>query len=303
MKRLTTFILAAAMMFGSRACGGQAQEGAAQVTAPPATVEPAAEEPAVVTASISTAESVASAIPTSVEPLSLPEAVDGWQDSYLAFLDDNYDIFADLWPEGMTGVGFVDLDLDGTPEMIVFDQGASATLGAQLFDLVDGQVVCVSSTLDSDSGAFGDEYFSTVSVCTSYFEAFRLSYTTEDGWCFWVDSANGTLESTWNEIIRFDCENGVMNPVSVCSRYLESDEETGLVVAESYTVSGQEAQAADYEAAANIYLYGQDSGYEASGVFLWSDNSFDTTYEGFLTLARAAIEAYRPIEAENISAS
>lgn len=303
MKRLTMFILAAAMTFALSACGGQTQEEAAQVTAPPATVAPAAEESAVVTASISTAESVASAIPTSVEPLSLPEAVDGWQDSYLAFLDDNYDIFAALWPEGMTGVGFVDLDLDGTPEMIIFDQGASTTLGAQLFDLVEGQVVCVSSTLDSASGAFGDEYFSTVSVCTSYFEAFRLSYTTENGWCFWVDSANGTLESTWNEVVRFDCEDGVLNPISVCSRYLESDEETGLVVAESYTVSGQEAQAADYEAAANIYLYGQDAGYEASGVFLWSDNSYDTTYEGFLTLAQAAVEAYRPIETENISAS
>ncbi|MCD7748448.1 MAG: hypothetical protein LUH42_00160, partial [Oscillospiraceae bacterium] len=197
----------------------------------------------------------------------------------------------------------VDLDLDGTPEMIVFDQGASATLGAQLFDWVDGQVVCVSSTLDSASGAFGEEYFTTVSVCTSYFEAFRLSYTVEDGWCFWVDSANGTLESTWNEIVRFDCEDGVLTPVSVCTRYLESDEETGLVVVESYTVSGEEAQAADYEAAANIYLYGQDAGYEASGVFLWSDNSYDTTYDGFLAMARDAVEAYQPIGTGDISAS
>ncbi|MCD7846316.1 MAG: hypothetical protein LUG57_10815 [Oscillospiraceae bacterium] len=303
MKRLTTFILAAAMTLGLCACGGQGQEEADQATAPPATVEPAAAETTTVTASVSTEESAAAAIPSSVEPLYLPQAADGWQDSYLAFLDDNYDIFAALWPEGMTGVGFADLDLDGTPEMIIFDQGASATLGVQLFDLVDERVVCVSSTLDSASGAFGDEYFSTVSVCTSYFEAFRLSYTTKDGWCFWVDSANGTLESTWNEIIRFDCEDGVLTPVSVCTRYLESDEETGLVVAESYTVFGQEAQAADYEAAANIYLYGQDAGYEVSGVFLWSDNSYDTTYDGFLALAQAAVDAYRPIETENISAS
>ncbi|MCD8116488.1 MAG: hypothetical protein LUE21_05140 [Oscillospiraceae bacterium] len=303
MKRLIMILLAMAAALSLCACSGQNQEEAGQTTAPPATAEPLATETAQVTASVSTEESAASAIPSSVEPLSIPEAVDGWQESYLAFLDDNYDIFAALWPEGMTGVGFVDLDLDGTPEMIVFDQGASATLGAQLFDLVDGQVACVSSTLDSASGAFGDEYFTTVSVCTSYFEAFRLSYTVDDGWCFWVDSANGTLESTWNEIIRFDCENGALTPVSVCTRYLESDEETGLVVVESYTVSGQEAQASDYDGAANIYLYGQDAGYEAAGVFLWSDNSYDTTYDGLMAMARAAVDAYKPIVTEDISAS
>jgi hypothetical protein len=228
--------------------------------------------------------------------LTLPEPTEGWSDSYLSFLDDNYDIFAALWPEGLTGVGFVDLDLDGTPEMVIFDLGASATLGVQLFDLVDGQVYCVSSVLDSAAGAFGGEYFSTVSVCTSYFEAFRLCRT-EDGYCFWVDSANGTLESTWDEVIRFDCVDGALTPVSVCGRYLASDVETGLVVTEQYTVAGQTSDEAGYDQAAAVYEQGEDMGYEAKGVFLWNDMStYDTTYDGLLAMAQAAVEQYVPID-------
>lgn len=228
------------------------------------------------------------------EALTLPEAAEGWSDSYLSFIDDNYDIFAALWPDGLTGVGFIDLDLDGTPEMAVFDPGASATMGVQLFDLVDGQVYCVSSVLENAAGAFGGEYFTTVSVCASYFESFRLAET-EDGFRFWIDSANGTLESSWDEIIRFDCADGVLTPVSVCSRYLESDTESGAVVSERYTVGGEETDADGYDAAADVYTDAADMGYDAAGVFLWNDmNRYDTTYDGLLAMARDAAELYVP---------
>jgi hypothetical protein len=226
----------------------------------------------------------------------LPETPEGWADSYLTFLDDNYDIFAALWPEGLTGVGFIDLDLDGTPEMVVFDLGASATLGVQLFDLVDGQVYCVSSVLDSAAGAFGSEHFSTISLCTSYFESFRLC-ATDSGYCFWVSSANGTLESTWDEIIRFDCVEGVLTPVSVCGRYLASDVDTGLVVTERYTVDGQVSDQTAYDQAASVYTQALDLGYEAQGVFLWNDMSaYDTTYDGLMAMAQAAVESYVPLD-------
>ncbi|MCD7749430.1 MAG: hypothetical protein LUH42_05220, partial [Oscillospiraceae bacterium] len=74
MKRLTMFILAALTLLGLCACVGQSREEASEVTAPPATAEPVATAAvATVTASVSTEESAAYAIPTSVEPLALPE--------------------------------------------------------------------------------------------------------------------------------------------------------------------------------------------------------------------------------------
>ncbi len=229
------------------------------------------------------------------EMLILPRPADGWQDTYLGFLENNYDVFTALWPDGMSGVGFIDLDLDGTPEMAVFDQGASAAMGVQLFDIVDGQVCCVSSTLDSAGGAFGSEHLSPVSVCTGFFESFRLSRTV-NGWCFWVNSANGTMETAWDEIVRFDNVDGVLTTVSVCDRYLEFDPSSGLVVTERYAVGGAAADGAAHARAAEVYMDGQDTGYDAAGRFLWDDlERYDTSLEGFMTMARDAAGAYRPI--------
>lgn len=282
MKRVVSLLSALILCVLLCACGGG--RSAVPETQPT--------EQAVVT------ELPATPIPTAApSPLTLvlPEPTEGWAESYAAFIDDNYDIFAALWPEGLSGVGFIDLDLDGTPEMIVFDQGASATLGVQIFDLIDGSVYCVSSVLDSAAGAFGDDYFSRISVCASFFESFRLSYTGE-GYCFWVSSANGTLESSWDELVRFDCMDGVLTPESVCGRYIESNAETGLVVTQHYTVCGEESSEAAYEAAAGAYRSGHDLGYDGRGVFLWSDmNRYDTTYDGLMAMVRDAAAIYAPI--------
>lgn len=235
--------------------------------------------------------SMTSAVKTK-EKLTLPEAQKDWAERYIDFIDDNYDVFAALWPEGLTGVGFIDLDLDGTPEMVMFDLGASATMGVQMFDIVEDQVQCVSSVLEEAAGAFGDEYFSKISVCASYFESFRLSYAGGE-YFFWVSSANGTLESSWDEIIRFDCVEGVLTPVSICSRYLESNVESGLVVAERYSAAGEDSDAEGYAAAAAGYTDAEDMGYDAVGVFLWNDmNRYDTTYDGLMSMARDAAERY-----------
>ena len=288
MKRLTAYLLAIVIISALCACGtGRTPEAAETI---PASDTPAQTETA--------AEPAVTPVPTeppSPAELDLPQPPEDWADGYLAFLDDNYDIMAALWPDGITGVGFIDLDLDGMPEMVLFDQGASATLGAQLFDQVDGQVYCVSSTSESASGAFDDAYFSTMTICTSFFEAFRLSRT-EDGYCFWVSSANGTMETAWDEIVCFGEGGSALTLRSVCSRWLQTDPETGVVVEERYTADGEQADENAYKAAAAYYLDARDTGYDAKGVFLWNDmQSYDTTYEGLLAMARDAVRTYAPI--------
>lgn len=292
MKRLANFIWA--MVIAVSLCGCGTAQGAEAAPAPE-TITPEETAAPVETAAADTPAPTAQPHPAVLET---GEPEDGWAEAYLAFLDDNYDIFAALWPDGITGVGFIDLDLDGTPEMIVFDQGASATLGVQFFDFIGGQVYCVSSVQEGAAGAFDDTYFSPVSVCASFFESFRLSKTA-DGYCFWVTSANGTMESSWDEIIRFDCVDGVLTPVSVCARFLESDPESGQVVAERYTVSGETSDAVGYQAAAAEYTDAADTSHEARGVFLWNDMArYDTTYDGLMTMAQDAVEAYVPIAAD-----
>ena len=46
----------------------------------------------------------------------------------------------------ISGVGLCDLDLDGCAELILFDAGASSSMGVQLFDVEDGKAVCVSAS-------------------------------------------------------------------------------------------------------------------------------------------------------------
>lgn len=289
MRRLSAVLLAVGMLLALCACGSD--EVRQDTPAPPAesTGIPEVLVPTAVPREETPEEEPATA-------LTVPEAAEGWQDSYLTFLSDNYDIFAALWPEGLAGVGFMDLDLDGTPEMLVFDLGASATMGVHLFDLVEGQVYCVSSAMDGVSGAFDTGYLTAVSVCASYFESFRLLRGGDGGYAFWVESANGTLESAWSEIIRFDCADGVLVPVSVCSRYLESNPETGMVIAEEYTVGETPSDEEGYMQAALAYNEGEDMGYEGAGLFLWNNmKHYDTTYEGFMALAQDAATAYSPL--------
>ena len=228
------------------------------------------------------------------ETLSLAPPAAGWADSYISFLDSSYDVFAALWPDGLGGMAFVDLDLDGTPEMLIFDQGASMTMGVHLFDLVDGTVHCVSSALDSAQNAFNGSYYSSVHVNAGFFEAFRLSRTSA-GWCFWVDSSNGTMETTWDELVRFDSAGGVLTPVSVCDRYLEFDINSGLAVTEQYRVSGAETDSAAYDQAALVYQGGQDAGYDIKGVYAWDNAAYTADREGLLAMARDAADVYVPI--------
>ena len=286
MRRLTAILMTVILTSGLLcACGATAERSE------PAESPSAA--PAVLTAvPTATAEPEPTGVPGT---LTIPQAREGWAEAYLAFLDNNADIFAALWPEGLSGAGFIDLDLDGTPEMVLFDQGAAAAMGAHLFDLDDEGVWCVSSGLDSAVGAFGDKHFTPVSACAVFFESFRLSRT-EEGWGFWINSANGTLETAWNEIIRFDSRDGILTPVSVCAQYLENDPETGLVLTESYTLGGEETNKAGYEAAASVHLDGEDVGYEAKGLFLWNDmDAYGGGWDGFMAMARDAAEAYTPI--------
>lgn len=219
-----------------------------------------------------------------------------WAGLYRQFLDDNFDVLAALWPDGMSGVGYIDLDLDGMPELVLFDMGASAALGVQLFDIVDGQVVCVSSMNEAAAAAFGDEYFSPIALSASAFEDFRLVYDGEKFW-FALRSANGSVDYDWTELARFGCgENGVLTLTSLCRCETETDAETGTTLNQSYTVRGETATAEAWEAAEADYAAAVDFGYEAAGVFLWEDEEhYDPSLEGLLVMADAAAAAYQPV--------
>ncbi len=284
MKRFLYISLIFCLLLTLCACGGKTESLPTATPAP--TPESAGETPAPTATPAPTPEPTPSAY--------TPSELD-WQSAYRRFVEDNFDVFAALWPEGMSGVGFIDLDLDGLPEMLLFDMGASASMGVQIFDIVEGAVVCVSSVNEAAAAAFGGEWFAPLAVCACFFEDFRLLESGDESF-FSVRSTNGSLESCWEEQLRFGCgESGELTLASLFRLETESDVENGIIAAEYFFAAGEPVDEASYTAAAAAMGEAYDTGYEAAGMFLWNDmERYDTSIEGLLAMLDDAAAVYAP---------
>lgn len=221
-------------------------------------------------------------------------------EQYRAFLDTNYDKLSELCYGGIAGVGFIDLDLDDIPELLIFDAGASAAMGVQFFDIVDGdgRVECVSANMLDLGVAFGGENLSELYVNANYFEDFRLTATADGEQSFHVISGNGAIDFGYSELIVFTGEpvEGAGKRLSLESllyRYDDYDAETGEIISTKCTIAGQSVSVGEYESRlAQFTSSHEDAGYEAFGVFIWEDKSYTNDYAGFSAMLEKAIAGY-----------
>lgn len=300
MKRIACLILALALCCGLCACS-KTEETAAQIVTPEPTQEPTAQPTEELTTTETPSELTAeTGEPDAGEASGMPglslytsAPTDEWSALYRDFLSDSFDVIAALWPDGISGIGFIDLDLDGTPEMLLFDMGASAAMGVQFFDIVNGSVVCVSSVNEGAAAAFGGDAFSGLSVCAQLFGDFRLVSDGEQTY-FTVHSANGTADCFWDEIIRFDRSEGdCLTLRSVCRIDASNDTETNTVTEQSWSVGGEACDEQTYTAALEAADAAADLGYEAFGVFQWNDmERYDTSLEGLLVMLDDAVAGH-----------
>lgn len=228
----------------------------------------------------------------SPEPSPAPAADDSGSIAlYRAFLADNYEALLEACFGGIAGIGFIDLDLDGCREMILFDGGASASMGIQFFDAAQGKVECVSANMAPLGEAFGGEHFTSVYVNANFFEDFRLIEDSSGQRFFVVESGNGAIDFSYRELIRFGMdEDGMLTLTPLFYIYQEYEIETEEIISAKYRVNGTKATEAEYSAAKSAFESGhRDLGLEAQGVFIWSDNAYAEGREGFLAMAEAAI--------------
>ncbi len=209
---------------------------------------------------------------------------------FRSFLSDNYQKLSDAFFNGISGIGFIDLDLDGGVEMLIFDAGASAAMGLQFFDIIDDKVECVSANMDAVGEAFGGDHLSKVIVNANRFDDFRLMQDKKMGQKFFiVDSGNGAADFSYNELIRFGNDNGVLTLKSLMYKYDEYDIDSGELKSESFKVSGKDVEKAKYDAANSAFFSGsEDSSYTAMGAFLWEKDDYGAGLEGLLTMADKA---------------
>jgi len=225
-----------------------------------------------------------------------PEPVDNAARGTLfrAFLQDNYQKLSDAFFGGISGIGFIDLDMDGGIEMLIFDAGASAAMGLQFFDIIDGAVECVSANMTGVGTAFGGAHRSPVIVCANHFDDFRLVSDKNTGEKFYlVQSGNGAVDFSYSELIRFGSDNGVLTLTSLFYKYTDFDIDSGATKAERYKIADAEADKAAYETAYISFYAGiEDTDYDAKGAFLWENTQYENGLNGLLAMADKALTLY-----------
>ena len=211
-------------------------------------------------------------------------------DLYIAFLSDNYQKLSDAFFGGISGIGFIDLDLDGGVEMLVFDAGASAAMGVQFFDIVDGKVECVSANMEAVGKTFGGEHFSSVVVNANHFSDFCLMQDKKTGEKFFmVESGNGAADFSYSELVRFGKSDGVLTLESLMYKHEDYDLDSGALKDESFKLAGKSAEKDEYDAAyKKIFDSAEKLPYAAMGAYLWERENYSSGKDGLLAMANAA---------------
>ena len=207
------------------------------------------------------------------------------------FLSKNYEKLIKASFNNIAGLGFIDLDLDGSREMLVFDAGASASMGVNIFDIVDGTVECVSASMIPIGEDFGGHRLSAVSISANFLEDFRLMEDANGELFFTVKSFNGNDEFFFDEQIRFANRDGVLELVSLMYKYEEFNSETGEILKQAFRLGAEDATADDYNSfyfrftSENI-----DTNLECQGFFVWEISNYSGDFAGFMTVVDKALE-------------
>ena len=196
----------------------------------------------------------------------------------------------------ISGLGLCDLDLDGTAELLLFDAGASSSMGVQFFDVEDGAVVCVSaSRVEVGSQFKGRSFDKRHYVDTVDFAAFRLIELADGQLFFTVTSRNGDDALRFTERLRFGRdENDMLTLSCLCCTNEGYDTETGE---KKYTVYTRDDDTLTDEEFAEINATldsAADLGCSVSGAFVWDSESYSSEYSGIMALYDAVTDGYTP---------
>ena len=214
---------------------------------------------------------------------------------YRDCLRENYERLVECCGGFLSGVGFIDLDLDGAPEMLLFDAGASSSMGVQFFDIVGGAVECVSaSSVDVGTLLGGPDFDPTLYVNTVDFAAFRLMEDRSGALYFAVTSYNGSEELQYSERIRFTRRGEALALETLVCQQSAYDPNTMALLYTVYTSGDTPISQEEYEQHIAQLDSAHDLGYEAAGRFLWEGEGYALDEEGFFAMFEDAAARYVP---------
>ncbi len=211
---------------------------------------------------------------------------------YTDFLTENYDTLNEALFGSIAGIGFIDLDCDGCRELIVFDSGASAAMGLQFFDIVDGEVECVSANMPTILEVYGGDHVTGTYVNANLMEDFRLMENKTTGERFFlIESGNGNIEFYYRELIKFGSADGVLCLSPLAYKHDTLDIETGETISQQLRVDDKQVSLGEYNSAiSKIFGDAKDLGLECRGVFMWEQTSYQNGFAGFMEMVTKAME-------------
>lgn len=213
---------------------------------------------------------------------------------YRTFLSENYQKLSDAFFSGISGIGFIDLDMDGGIEMLILDAGASAAMGLQFFDIIDGSVECVSANMDTVGTIFGGKHMSNVIVNANTFDSFRLVKNKSTGEKFFIiQSGNGAVDFCYSELVRFGTDNGILTLTSLMYKHEDYDMDSRIITGENFKVNGEDADRSTYEYAyCEFFSNVTDTGYIAKGVFMGENADYELSLDGLVAMTDKALTLY-----------
>ncbi|MEG2814734.1 MAG: hypothetical protein RR885_00790 [Oscillospiraceae bacterium] len=229
-------------------------------------------------------------VPSPMEPVNAPKSVTA--ETFLSFLSENYEALSASCFGGIAGIGFIDLDLGGEIEMLLFDAGASSSMCVQIYDIINGTVECISSSTPITTEGSEQKYLSKISINVGCLEDFRLVEQKSTGERFFcVESRKSTSSTYYNDIIRFGEKNCALDLTVLFHKHENYDVTNGDITLREYKVAGAVATEAEHNAAlAKFQDDIIDLESNAVGVFMWDAAAKAAGLDGLLAMATAALE-------------
>lgn len=217
-----------------------------------------------------------------------------WESAYTAFLTNEGEL-----PEALNiavnGAGLADLDVDGTPELILFDPGSGASNGINIFDIdANGQVVCVSAASMFNGG------FTPISIFGSDANMFHLVKTEPGQLAYYCISSNSTEGYAYEAYISF-VQGDLLSLKELAFVEEEADPAFPDEKSYRYRVDGNETTDDAYVRKVDAFLGNAEELPANVSAVMLTDKGDTSDMQGALEMFKEAAAKYQPLENDSTS--